>query len=186
MRTYYKLPPLQYLTIVGYIGNGQRKLVERSLFDAGQVTIDEAIRINTTFYRAHIVDQTIFYPDVETVLRSLASAGHQLAVLTNKPEDMTRTILDHFGITNLFYQIIGGGHESFALKPDPESLNYLIDKSGLPKNQCWMIGDHHTDLMVAERANISTVFCEYGIGITGEFNPTHRIQSFNELTTIFN
>lgn len=185
MREHYGLAPLDYTTVAGYIGNGVRKLVERSLCDAPHIAIDDALPINIAFYREHLTDETHFYPRVEEGLRTFAEAGHMLAVLTNKPEDMTRIILKHFGVTDLFKHIIGGGHECFALKPDPAALNFLIEDSGLSKEQCWMIGDHHTDLMVADHAGISTVFCEYGIGVAGEYQPDHRIQQFDQLVEIF-
>ncbi|MFC1467720.1 HAD family hydrolase [Verrucomicrobiota bacterium] len=186
MRAHYGLQPLDYETVSGYVGDGVRKLVERSLCDAPHIHVDDALSVNKAFYREHVVDDTCFYPGVEAGLKAFAEAGHTLAVLTNKQEDMTRIILKHFGIADLFKHIIGGGHETFALKPNPDALNFLIKASGLPAEQCWMIGDHRTDMMVAERAGISTVFCEYGIGITGEHQPTHRIQEFSELAAIFN
>ena len=186
MRAHYGLHPLDYETITSYVGNGARKLVERSLGDAPQINIETALSVNNAFYRKHLVDENCLYAGIDAGLRAYLAAGHRLAVLANKPDEMTRMILTHFGITDLFEEIVGGGFETFALKPDPASLNFLIDRSGLPKDRCWMIGDHYTDMAVAERAGISTIFCEYGIGITGEHQPTHRIQAFSDLAAIFN
>jgi phosphoglycolate phosphatase len=186
MRKHFELPALDYETVAGYVGDGVRQLVERSLSDAPQVDIEAALELNRGFYREHLADQTTFYPGVEAGLRAFAEAGHSLAVLTNKPDEMTQIILKHFDVLDLFDQVIGGGHQGLPLKPNPEALNFLIAQSGIEKEQCWMIGDHHTDMKVAECAGISTVFCEYGIGITGEHKPTHRIQEFGQLAALFN
>lgn len=183
-RRHYGLGPLDYDTVTGYVGNGIRKLVERSFRDAPSTDLDEALKLNLAHYREHLTDQTCFYPGVETGLRAFVMAGYTLAVLTNKAEELTRIILEHFGVTNLFDYIIGD-NPRFPLKPNPASLNYIVAQSGIPKDRCWMIGDHHTDLQVAENAGIATVFCQYGIGSTGDCAPTHRVENFDELIAFF-
>ncbi len=185
MREYYGLQPLDYKTVTGYVGNGLRKLVQRSLCDAGHICLDDALRIMMMFYQDHLIDETSLYPDVLNSLNELKNRGHKLAVLTNKAESLTLIILKELGIFELFDFVIGDG-PTFPLKPDPAGLNDMIEKSGIEKSNCWMIGDHYTDMLVANNAGISTVFCEYGIGVTGEFEPTRRINGFAELTDFFN
>ena len=171
--------------IANYVGNGLSKLVQRSISDAPHICVNEALKIMIHFYQEHLTDATTLYTGVFDGLTKLKENGHLLAVLTNKAESLTKLILEHLGIYELFDFIIGDG-SNFPLKPDPTSLKYIIEKSGLNRNACWMIGDHHTDMAVANSAEIKTIFCEYGIGVTGEFAPTLKIKEFSELTELFN
>ena len=107
MRAHYDLSPLSLEMASSYIGDGVRKLVERSLQGA-DVDLDEAVRINKEYYFSHLTVYTTLYAGVADGLRRLASAGHKLALLTNKPGDPSRAILHHFELDHFFTSIIGG------------------------------------------------------------------------------
>jgi len=92
MRAHYSLPALDVETVTGYIGDGVRKLVERSV-QGTEIDVDEALALNKQFYAEHMFDETQLYPGVEEGLAKLA--GYELAVLSNKPGDPTRAILKH-------------------------------------------------------------------------------------------
>ena len=108
MRKHYGLPPLDMETVTGFVGDGIRKLVERSLQGAA-VDLDEALELDRRYYREHMLDRTVLYPGVADGLHKLSAEGHALAVLTNKPGEPARTILKHLGAEKLFFRIAGGG-----------------------------------------------------------------------------
>jgi len=181
MRAHYDLPPLGVETVTGYIGNGVRKLVERSL-QGMDVDIDEALALNTKFYVEHMFDETRFYAGVEDGLMKLS--GNALAVLSNKPGDLTRSVLKHLGADGLFFRMLGGG-DLPNLKPAPDGIEVLMAESGINKENTWMIGDHHTDLEVAYNAGVKSGFVTYGIGHAGEFIANQTWHGFQELTDFF-
>jgi len=183
MRAHYNLPPLPLETVTGYIGDGIRKLVERSLQGAA-VDVDEALALNKKCYAEHLLDETALYPGVADGLRRLAEAGHALAVLSNKPGDPSRIILKHLGVDRLFFRIIGGGDVP-NLKPATDGISALMEESGAVAESVWMIGDHHTDLEVAHNAGIKSGFVTYGIGNPGEFTADQVWNGFEELTGYF-
>jgi len=183
MRAHFALPPLPLDTITSYIGNGVRLLVTRALEGTG-INIDQAMTIQRPLYLAHLVDQSTLYPDVRKGLKLLHSAGHKLAIATNKPADASRQILDHFGITGLFDPILGGGSVA-NLKPHPEMAEIIMKKTGITSRNTWIIGDNYTDLECARRAGVSSIFVTYGYGATGNETPTRKIDSFQELMSIF-
>lgn len=185
MRNHYALAPLDYEIISGYVGNGVRKLVERSLSDAPHLDIDEAVAVDKKFYNEHLTDETTLYPGVADGLRRLKEAGHAIALLTNKPGDPSRVILDYFGLSPLFDAVVGGGDVA-ALKPDPAGIELIMKQCGFEnKGAVWMIGDHNTDLEVAERAEVRSAFVTYGIGHDGGFSASVVLDSFGELTQFF-
>lgn len=183
MRNHYNLDSLPLETVSSYIGNGVRKLVERSLCGA-DIDFEEALRINKEYYYSHLTVHTTLYTGVAEGVRRLATAGHELAVLTNKPGDPSRTILRHFEIDGFFAAIIGGGDVE-KLKPEPEGVYRCIKLSGMNPARAWMIGDHCTDLAVAENAGIKSAFVRYGFGEQRDCKPDVYFASFSELVGYF-
>ncbi len=183
MRDHYALSPLTQETVSNYIGGGIRNLVERSLQEV-KVDIEEALALTLKFYSEHMMDQTKFYPHVEKGLKTLFSNGYIMAVLSNKPGVLTRLIIEQLGVSDYFYRIIGGG-DLKNLKPAPDGICQLIDQSGIPAHNCWMIGDHHTDLETANNAGVRSGFVSYGIGHPGKFNADQTWPGFDELVDYF-
>jgi len=68
------------------------------------------------------------------LLESLDALGDRaLAVLTNKPGDMSRRILDGLGVAGRFARICGAGDVP-AKKPDPAGLRWILEQPGfLPR-----------------------------------------------------
>ena len=183
MRAHYGLEPLSLETVSGYVGDGVRKLVERSLQGAA-VDVDEALAINKAYYFSHSTVHTSLYDGVADGLRMLAETGHRLAVLTNKPGDPSREILRHFGLAELFCRIIGGGDVPH-LKPDPAGIFQCLEAVGADRSNAWMAGDHCTDLAVAQNAGIRSAFVRYGFGEERGLKPTAYFASFPELVRYF-
>lgn len=183
MRLHYGLDPLPHEVISGYIGDGVRKLVERSL-QGKDVNIEEALRINTDYYFSHLTVHTYLYPGVEEGIRRLAEAGHQLAVLTNKPGEPSREILRQFGLFDSFISIIGGGDVA-GLKPDPSGIFKIMEDTGNESIRTWMIGDHSTDLTAAKNAGVKSAFLPYGFGEEQGCKPDAYFASFSELVEYF-
>lgn len=183
MRAQFGLAPLAVETIGGHVGNGVRKLVERSLPEGG-VDLDEALRMNLDYYLSHLTVHTTLYPGVEEGLRQLAQAGHPLALLTNKQGESSRAIMRHFGLDGLFGAIVGGGDVAH-LKPEPDGIFHCLEHSGMDASSAWMVGDHYTDLAVAENAGIRSAFVRYGFGEERGHEPTAYFASFPELVGYF-
>jgi phosphoglycolate phosphatase len=183
MRNSFGLEPLPLATISQYVGNGVRKLVERSLQGAA-VDVEEALRINKAYYFSHLSVHTTCYPGVQTGLRQLVEAGHTLALLTNKPGDPSREILRHFKIEDHFSSVIGGGDVAH-LKPEPDGVFQCLEEVGMALSDAWMVGDHYTDLSVAKNAGIKSAFVRYGFGEERGFEPDIRFDSFSELVEYF-
>jgi phosphoglycolate phosphatase len=185
MRRHYGLPPLGVDTVTGFVGDGIRKLVARSLQDAPDaVDLDDAVRRNAECYRQHLHDETALYPGVAAGLPRLAQAGHRLALLSNKPEAACRALLRHFAVDGLFACILGGDSGP-ALKPAPDAIFVILRAAGGAPGDTWMIGDNHTDVAVAHRAGIHSLFAAYGFGALGAEQPDMTVSSFDEITGFF-
>jgi phosphoglycolate phosphatase len=87
---------------------------------------DEAIAV----YRSRYVPIGKFenhpYPGVEHMLQQLCDNGHRLFVATSKPEDMSRELLEKFGLAQYFEQICGATLDGSRSKKE-DVIAYLLD-----------------------------------------------------------
>jgi phosphoglycolate phosphatase len=161
-REYYNLPPLDLDTVCGFIGNGARKLVERS-FNGTGVDIDDALPRNKNYYMEHVADETVLYPGVREGLQELVATGQKLAVITNKPDEAAKLLLEKLDVAKYFDEIMGGGC-GHPLKPEPDALLYFAKKWNADPKESWMVGDHYTDLEAGARAGMQCCWASYGFG----------------------
>ncbi len=169
MRALHGLPALPLDTVASYVGDGVRVLARRAL-EGAAVDPDLAAREISAAYADHLTDRTTAYPGVDAGLRALRAAGHDLALVTNKPAPHARRLMDHFGWTPLFAAILGGG-DAADLKPSPLPLQTAMQRTGHGPDTTWMVGDHHTDLEAARRAGVKSIYLESGIGHPGAETP---------------
>ena len=178
MRGTMGLEPLETERIVTFVGNGIGNLVQRSIADS-EVDFEEALRRMKRFYSDHLVDTTRLYPGVATGLRELKAAGIVLAVVSNKPTPACRTILEKLEVADCFEEVIGGDSD-YPLKPEPDSLLFLRRKYDFPVENCWMFGDHYTDLEAGRRAGFHRAFARYGFGDARQEAWNFAVDSFPE------
>ena len=110
--TAHSLPTAPQELIISFVGDGVGRLVDRTLTAVGGdlALAPQVAESLVEAYHRHPVDQTTPYPGVEAALDALAEVP--LAVASNKPTDLCRLIVDHFGrhiyqhsVTH-FYRII--------------------------------------------------------------------------------
>ena len=160
----FAVPELAIEVVTGYVGEGARLLVQRALGAAHSALFDEGLRQFLAYYGAHLLDQTRPYPGVREMLVALAARGMTLAVLSNKPQAMSRTILDGLGLSSHFVAVLGGDSLP-ARKPDPAGVEHLCALTGVPADRVLFVGDSLVDLRTAAAAAVD--FC----GVTWGFAP---------------
>jgi len=155
--------PIPLDAVLSYVGEGARLLVERCLAHVGSgLTADEVLPVYLECYASRLLDTTYLYPGIPEALEALARPT--LAVLTNKPGDMSRAILDGLGVGPRFARVWGPGDVP-ARKPDPAGLVRLIAELGSSPDETWMIGDSATDVAAARAAGVRVA------GVTWGFHP---------------
>ncbi len=113
-------------------------------------------------YMVNCTRRTFFYPGMFEWLEHLASRGHKLAVLTNKPHTATVEIIRSLGAEKFFYRV--AGPESIGiLKPDPQGIKIMMKETGISCGRTIMIGDSMVDIETGRNAGVSVC------GITGGF-----------------
>jgi phosphoglycolate phosphatase len=153
-------PPLSEAEVRGFVGEGARVLVARSLARAGRADdLDRALPLFLECYRGRMLDTTRLYPGVAETLDALA--GHTLAVLTNKPGDLSRQILDGLGLHGRFACVYGAG--DVPRKPDPGGLVRIMSETGVAATGTVMVGDSGLDVLTGRAAGVLTVGLSHGL-----------------------
>jgi phosphoglycolate phosphatase len=164
-------PELPDDVIASYVGDGAPILIQRAL---GGEAVDEGLirkglEFFLSYYREHKLDHTTVYPGIPEALAAIQSSTkssangmpRKMAVLSNKPVNPSRAIVEALGLGQFFSQIYGGN--SFASKkPDPEGALKLLEESGVRPEQAAIVGDSHVDVRTGRNAGLWTVGVNYG------------------------
>ncbi len=154
-------PPLPLPVVRSLIGNGARSLIEGGLRQAGLPRpVDDVLPIFMRHYGACLLQTTRLYPGVAEGLAALAS--RTLAVLSNKPGPMCRTILAGLGVERFFARIWGAG-DFPGRKPDPGPLRLLIRELGAAAEDTLLVGDSAVDVQTARAAGVAVVGVAWGL-----------------------
>jgi phosphoglycolate phosphatase len=158
----YGAPALPVDRVAMMVGEGARKLVERALGAAGLDAAEpEALARFLEIYGRRLLVHTRPYEGIAEALERLNAAS--LAVLTNKPGELTRRLLEAFDLARHFSQVIGGD-SPWGRKPDPTGLRALMQGAGVPAADTWLVGDSMIDVETARRAGTRMCVVLYGFG----------------------
>ncbi|MCC6764838.1 MAG: HAD-IA family hydrolase [Deltaproteobacteria bacterium] len=155
------LPPEDPRTLLGYVGNGARVLLERALGAAHGDRVEAGLDIFMPWYREHLLDHADVYPGLRAVLERLAGEGAVFSVLTNKPADMSAKILAGLDLEALCPRLIGGDTLPVR-KPDPTGLRQLVEAVGVAPAATLMVGDSAVDVATGRNAAIATCAVLWG------------------------
>jgi len=149
-------------TISGYIGHGAPKLVARALGNgATEKEREQALRFFLAHYEAHKLDSTRPYPGVAEALEELHE--FPMAVLTNKPVRVSRSIVEGLGLEK-YFRTVYGGNSFETKKPDPLGARKILEELGATAGETMMVGDSEVDVQTARNAGTLAAAVNYGFG----------------------
>jgi phosphoglycolate phosphatase len=166
MLRHFKRPALPAELIANYVGDGAPMLVRRALGDPDDERfVAEAVEFFLTYYRAHKLDHTHVYPGIPEALAELRRNGNgserRMAVLSNKPVNPSRQIVEALGLQPYFEQVYGGNSFS-TKKPDPQGAQKLMEEAGANRKETIIIGDSSVDVITGRNAGVWTCGVTYG------------------------
>jgi len=177
----FGFPALPHPVIYSFVGDGATTLIRRALGGEGNGRLPAVLDLFLDHYREHLLDTTLPYPGVVESLRE-RSGDYEMAVLTNKPLDMSRTILAGLSLERYFVEVVGG--DSFEnKKPHPEGLLHILRARGVPPKDTLMVGDSRNDVLTGRQAGVATCGVTYGLGTPGfsEAPPDFTVGRFPDL-----
>jgi phosphoglycolate phosphatase len=166
MLRHFQRPELPPEIIAFFVGDGAPMLIRRALGDpTDERFLAEALEYFLAYYRVHKLDHTHVYPGVPEMLTTLRR-GHNgtrrgMAVLSNKPVNPSRQIVEALGLKPFFDQVYGGNSFS-TKKPDPEGARKLMEEAGTRPEETIIIGDSSIDVLTGQNAGAWTCGVTYG------------------------
>jgi phosphoglycolate phosphatase len=156
-------PLLDLSNLRHMVGFGAKALISQAM-EASGAPVTEADMPSLTdifiaHYTSHIADGTRLFPGVTPTLAALKADGARLAVLTNKPQELTDLLLPRLGLDGMFAAVYGAGRKTYT-KPDPRIFHDIVNDCG--GGPAVMIGDSITDLNTARAANAPCILVSYG------------------------
>lgn len=157
----YRFPEHSMEEIRRAVGNGIRKLMERSVPEGTKADILEAAFLDFKgYYKANCKNKTKPYAGMSELVEKLKEDGYKLAVVSNKNDEAVKEIIPYY--FGELFDISVGAKEGMEKKPAPETTFYVLEQLGVAKEKALYIGDSQVDVKTAENAGMEGIFVTWG------------------------
>lgn len=143
------------------VGNGMKNLCRRALAENRQALLEELLQRYNARYLAHCCDLTQVYDGVPALLRELKARGYKLALITNKPADQAKNVMETL-LPGAPLDVIWGQQPPFAVKPDPAVYFHVCELLGVEPKDTLYCGDSDVDIQFAHNAGAKGLGCLWG------------------------
>ena len=152
----YNCPPRTMEEVREFIGNGARKLIERSLPGReDDPPVDEVLATYQAYYKTHSQIKTKPYEGIVEVLQQLQKK-YPIAIVSNKPDAATKVLCKEF-----FGDVYARGESTDCpRKPAPDMLLKAMEIIGV--DTCIYVGDSEPDVLTAKNLGVKCLSVLWG------------------------
>ena len=153
------------------VGNGIPNLVKRFSPEGSRSSLLLACTIAkfTEYYGAHNMDKTCPYDGIPALLERLLSKGLTLVVYSNKADDFSREIVEHY-FPGVFH-LVRGHIKDTPVKPDPAGIHALLKDLDADPAQTLFVGDSNVDVYTGHNGGLTVC------GVTWGFRGRQELES---------
>ena len=112
-------------------------------------------------YNADVTYKTTIFPGLLEVLDKIKADSIPLAIVSNKPDFATKTVVNKI-YGEGYFEFVAGQTPNGVLKPDPSVVISVMKKFNVTHEECIYVGDTSTDMQTGKNANIYTVGVLWG------------------------
>ncbi len=112
------------------------------------------------YYGQHSTDHTVPYPGIPAMLDRLSAAGVRLAVCSNKADEFSRRLMEHYFPGR--FALVRGKREGVPVKPDPAVVRGLLQELDAPAETALFVGDSATDIRTGHNAGLPACGVTWG------------------------
>lgn len=162
------LPPFDLGIVRHWIGDGPDALIARALTALGSDSITTphlAARLRSGFDAATLhapMAGSAVFDGIARLLAALAPL-QPLVVVTNKPTELARAVLNEAGLLD-FFAGVHGADSAPQRKPSPLLIQQAATALRIPAAQLLMVGDASVDIAAASAAGCHAAWAGWGYG----------------------
>ena len=144
-----------------FVGNGVKKLIYLSVPEStSEETAEKCLEVFKAYYKEHSLVKTKPYDGILPMLCELRNRGVKTAVVTNKMQEAAKDIVRIF--FDGLIDVTVGQVDGVAQKPQPDGINFVIQKLGVSKDKAIYVGDSEVDCFTAKNAGIPCIGVTWG------------------------
>lgn len=151
----YKIDEYKY-----FVGSGMDILIDNALKNSIELK-DEATKRFKELYEFNLHKNTKPYDGIYELLDELVKLDCNLAVLSNKPDLMTKEYVKTVFKDYPFLEV-HGQKEQQAKKPDPIQALNIASKLKINPSEIFFVGDTKVDMQTAKSANMKAIGVLWG------------------------
>ncbi|MCF0116823.1 MAG: HAD family hydrolase [Bacilli bacterium] len=159
----YNFSSVSQEEVRSFLGGGIKVLVHRALKGKPNCDVYE----NNVYTRMKVVynerkmNKTFPYLGIPELIKQLKAMHIKTAVISNKDENETIDIINHYFGENVFNVIRGKRHGVMA-KPDPTSVFEVMKELKVHQEEVLYVGDSDVDMQTAINAGIRKIAVLWG------------------------
>ncbi|MBL7180657.1 MAG: HAD-IA family hydrolase [Pseudomonadota bacterium] len=154
-----------------FVGEGARALITRAL-PAGhrnEKLINACLKEFVEDYSVNCIVKSKPYDGIPQMLDALKARGLKLAVLSNKPDSITKACVAAL-LSKWDFDVVIGQRDSVPRKPDPQGALEVAEKLAIPPSRFLFIGDTAIDMKTAVAAGM------FPVGVLWGFRPIEELK----------
>jgi phosphoglycolate phosphatase len=125
------------------------------------------LEIYQRHYEKHSLERSKPYDGMIDAVKRIKAAGVKLAVVSNKPHADAIRVVDALYPKDMFSLVLGRTNK-FAVKPEPDSLNFTMNFFGVTPKESVYVGDSDVDVEFARNAGMRCVSVTWGFRTVAE------------------
>lgn len=153
-----------------FVGDGMSTLVKRALPQdiSNDSLVSECITEMREEYGKRWANKSCPYEGIPELLDMLAAEGIKTAILSNKPDEFTKIVVEKL-LSRWKFEVVLGERSGIPKKPDPTGAMEIADLLNIPPEEFLYLGDTNTDMLTANAAGM------YAVGVLWGFRKADEL-----------
>lgn len=160
--TNHQLNSVDYKDASILVSNGAKALLEFGFAKHFKdYSADDLVAEFLADYAKHVCEKSHLYDGMANVLELCEKNAIRWGVITNKPIELAKSLLEGLGLFERCAILLGG--DSLPVrKPDPAPMLHSCMVMSLAPSECLYVGDHERDVMAGNSAGMDTAAALWG------------------------
>jgi phosphoglycolate phosphatase len=172
-----------------FVGDGMEMLAHSALPPGtSNETTAQCVSFMKEEYGKHWADKTHPYKGIPELLESLVGRDVKMTILSNKPDDLTRVVVNKL-LPQWRFKAVVGARAGIPKKPDPTMALEIANNLNILPSEFLYLGDTDTDMKTANAAGMYSVGALWGFRTADELTKAGAktlIKNPMELMKLFN